>query len=485
MSEPDDAERGILRLPVELLQDILVCLPDPRSLVRTIQASPAFYSSFKQNEQHIIATVLTNCIGTGVLREAQLTRDCVPPVLSTELAEEPLDLDKELQDKLDTYIVDFLRSWPIASDLTRTSWALGDALALGDFHSEVILPLKDRFIQASSDPRSCAMAARIRKSLEVRPVSYLEQERICRALYRFEIFRRLFGCFSWRTDELMDFTTIFFSEFTPWEIAQLGCIHDFLGRQITPVFDDVARHDIVWGEFKTMFDANITDGAVQHLLTLGLEVILAIARLQDAPYMVREKTLSPEDKPPSENDDFFNSALIDFNYRACPANDEDLYNTLLSAPPFHPDNDLGPETIWRMSCPPDGSSLAVFERHDWISRCWGYVLWDHARLQNLDSRGDFLLSVLQEPATNPVPQPQNPSKEGREASWQRRSALYYRGCRGYWSEGEESKARWPKGEMTSRHGQLLKQEWEEKLRHKPESLEDAKRYWEAELSQHN
>lgn len=242
MSQPDDTERGILRLPVELLQDILACLPDPRSLVRTIQASPAFYSSFKQDEQHIVATVLTNCIGTGVLREAQLTRDCVPPVLSTELAEEPLDLDEELQDRLDTYIVDFLRSWPTASELTQTSWALRDALALGDFHSKVILPLKDKFIQASSDPKSCTMAARIRKSLEVRPVSYLEQERICRALYRFEIFRRLFGCFSWRTDELMEFTTMFFSKFAPWEIAQLGCIQDFLGRQITPGKTLTASH---------------------------------------------------------------------------------------------------------------------------------------------------------------------------------------------------------------------------------------------------
>lgn len=232
-----------------------------------------------------------------------------------------------------------------------------------------------------------------------------------------------------------------------------------------------------------MFDANITDGTVQHLLTLGLRAILAIARLQDAPYTVREKALSPEDKPPSENDDFLTSALIDFNYRACLAREDELHNTLLSATPFHPDTDLGPETIWRMSCPPDGSSLALFERHDWISRCWGYVLWDHARLQNLDSRGDFLLSVLQEPANNPVPEPQNPSKEEREASWQGRSALYYGGCRGYWAEGEERKVRWPEGEMTSQHGQLLKQERVEKLRHKPESLEDAKRYWEAELSQ--
>lgn len=68
----------------------------------------------------------------------------------------------------------------------------------------------------------------------MRPVSNPEKERICRALYRFELFRRLFGYFAWWTDELMGLAMVFFTRLSPWEIAQLGCIHDFLGRQVIP-----------------------------------------------------------------------------------------------------------------------------------------------------------------------------------------------------------------------------------------------------------
>lgn len=234
MTQLEDVERGILKLPVELLQHILPCLSDPRSLVSAIQISRIFYPNFQENEQHIVATVLERCVGAGVLREAKPTRNCVPPVLSTKLTEQPPDLDDKLQEELNMCISRFLHDQPGKIDSNQSSCTLSDALALGNFHADVILPLKASFIQTSSDPKSCMMSAKVEESLSMRSASNLEEERICRALYRFELFRRLFGCFAWRTDELMDLATMFFSMFSPWEIAQIGCIHDFLGRQVIP-----------------------------------------------------------------------------------------------------------------------------------------------------------------------------------------------------------------------------------------------------------
>lgn len=187
---------------------------------------------------------------------------------------------------------------------------------------------------------------------------------------------------------------------------------------------------------------------------------------------------------PPENDDFLNLALIDINARARPSSVEELWNTLLSAPPFHPYADTGPEAIWRLSCPQDGFSLAIFERHDWISRRWGYVLWDHARLLDLEPRGDSLFLTPWEPAVDPVPRPEGPSEEEREASWRKRSVLYNKGCRGYWAEGDESRVRWPEERKRSPgpEEQLRKHREEEERRWTPGSLEDAKRYWEVELA---
>lgn len=486
MSRPDSSERGILRLPLELLQDILACLTDPRSLVCALQASPALYYSFKGNEQHILAAIMTNCIGAGVLREAQLTRDCTPPVLATRVAGYPADPHKkvgeELEEELRMYLAAFLlRDWPEAGGSARKSWAISDALTLGNYHTEVILPLKDQFIKAASDPASCTMAAKLRKGLEVRPVTNLEEERICRALYLIELFRRVYGCNS-RLEWLGGVAQVFLHKFAPLEIAQLGCIHDFLSEQITPgalqpitrfkpqthtsastcslnifvssllsslaniiipqVFNDVARHDVVWGgNFRVGFDADVDNGTIQHLLTLGLEETLAIIRLQDSPYEARRKALSPEEEAPYVNDDFLWSALIMFDDNAEEAN---LYSSLYSAPPFHPDPDPGPELTWRISCPQDGSSLSIYNEHDWISRPWGYVFWDYARLQGLILTGDVLSSASWEPRVSSVRIPQPPpSEEEREASYQMRSSIYRRGGRGYWAEGGESRVQWP------------------------------------------
>lgn len=249
------------------------------------------------------------------------------------------------------------------------------------------------------------------------------------------------------------------------------------------VFNDVACHDITWGEFSIMFDADAADGTIQHLLTVGLTKILAIARLQEADYREREKLFKPDNNIPSENDDFLHSVLIETNYRANPTVDESLYDTLLSAMPCYADPDPGPETMWRLSCPQDGSSLALFERHDWISRRWGYVLWDHARLYDLTRQGAFQLSPPWEPAANPRSESPDPAERDQEASWRIRSSLYARGGRGWWAEGDESRVRWPGKRTTPLEEQRRKREQEEKLRHKPESLDDAKRYWAAGLLQ--
>lgn len=81
--------------------------------------------------------------------------------------------------------------------------------------------------------------------------------------------------------------------------------------------------------------------------------------------------------------------------------DESPFNTLLSTLPFHTDADPGPETIWSLSRSQDGTSLAIFEQHDWISRRWGYVLWDYARLCDLDRRRyPSLVAIL---GTNHIP----------------------------------------------------------------------------------
>lgn len=69
----------------------------------------------------------------------------------------------------------------------------------------------------------------------VSPATFQEVCRIKRSFYRFETFCNLFR----EVDKVLsvvheDRKTCFFQTLAPWEIEQLGCVHDFLVEAISP-----------------------------------------------------------------------------------------------------------------------------------------------------------------------------------------------------------------------------------------------------------
>jgi hypothetical protein len=75
------------------------------------------------------------------------------------------------------------------------------------------------------------------------------------------------------------------------------------------VFNDVAKHDIVWGELKVDFDTDICSSTIQHLLTLGLEKVHLLLTCKT--YTDREKALRFDEMPPAENEEFWAAAFMD------------------------------------------------------------------------------------------------------------------------------------------------------------------------------
>jgi hypothetical protein len=61
-----------------------------------------------------------------------------------------------------------------------------------------------------------------------------EMSRIKRTFYYFEIFRNWFRDLPDARVLLEEKMDVFFSALAPWEVEQLGCIHDFLLHQIKP-----------------------------------------------------------------------------------------------------------------------------------------------------------------------------------------------------------------------------------------------------------
>lgn len=238
MINPGGDKQGILSLPIEILHGILSSLPDPRTLTRTVLTCRQLYAVFKNNEGAIVSAVVTNCIGFAVLPEAVLAHDCAPPELVTSLTKQQHEL--EIEDRLTNlhgYIKQFLQKELQPRRRPPSRYTMNKANLLCDFHLQVVCPLKEKFIMSLGHgffPYTEQLGLSLRDDLWLHPISRLEEERIYRNLYRFEIFRKLFGHFCWREEDLLEYSQGFFGKFTKWELAQLGCIHDFLAREIIP-----------------------------------------------------------------------------------------------------------------------------------------------------------------------------------------------------------------------------------------------------------
>ncbi|KAL6366094.1 hypothetical protein LRP88_00190 [Fusarium phalaenopsidis] len=226
-----------------------------------------------------------------------------------------------------------------------------------------------------------------------------EWERIERVLYRFELFRKLFGRFHQSEGKLKPLAKSFFQKFAPWENAQLGCIHDFLAREVGQVYNYVAEHDIVWGAYRITLNG-YGGYAIQHLPTLGLSKILEIARSET----FGEKSRLVGGGAPIDR---MNNAFLLIAFRSIYDIDhgnKKAAKAMRKLPPFFDDGDdgdNGPESTWRYT---------------------------------LEERVDYLV-IEEEREENPYT-----LLNDRDTydSFGTRFDLYELGLRGYWAPGDES-----------------------------------------------
>ncbi|KAK6956990.1 hypothetical protein Daesc_002274 [Daldinia eschscholtzii] len=242
-------------------------------------------------------------------------------------------------------------------------------------------------------------------------------------------------------------------------------ISSVLGKSLGLAFNEVAQHDVVWGEHSIELETTFDDAMIQDLLASGLERILQIASAKS--YREREALLTVFEMPPGVNNVFlmyYFEGIEELN----PEEDDAL--DILEAPAFFPDEDIGAEQIWRISLDYDPSrDFAIYDALDWTYRECGYVFWDQERLQALGA-----LTPPWKPAER---SPQNyspiPLQEVYD-SWRERSAIYKRGGRGYWSKGDYTRVVWPDRKTTSLDTDV-------RMPYLPESLAEAKEFWQAVL----
>ncbi|KAF2745517.1 hypothetical protein M011DRAFT_488120 [Sporormia fimetaria CBS 119925] len=435
----DASSPFIDRLSLELQQMILCQLGDVLSLRSAALTCRALYHAVLSAETLITTRVWLEQVGIDALPEA---------CLALEAARGEPHSQETARKFIETHLQK--RAEP------AIPWALSSAIPMAKL-CVCVTDLASRFIEA------CATKTNI---LSSSPPSTEEVSRIRQALYRFEIFCSLFRLETNDGGPGPDLVNAYFSCFSPWEIEQLACVHDFLVRVVAPAFNDVAEHDILWGVIHVEsieFVDNFDTGHIQHVLSLGLQKLRLIS--MTAAYKERYELL--EGSKPVYRSMFLHEALT---ILPDPAGDmiftettaAEIRNQLTT---FFVDSDGGPFEAW-MWANQDESFRSVYREEHAPLRQWGYVMWDRQRLANngiFDSRWE-------RPETSQEDMNERTRRRAEiELSWEQREVIATSGGWGWWSLADHSKIIWP--ERKSQPAQYRRRA---PSRFEPKTLEEAR-----------
>ncbi|KAJ5618729.1 zinc finger domain protein [Penicillium herquei] len=266
-----------------------------------------------------------------------------------------------------------------------------------------------------------------------------ENYRIERSFYVFEVCCSLF----WQSKNPLpwdDQLDKFFKRFAPWENEQLACIHDFLLDELEPAFNEVAAHDVKFGDLSIHWAEN-DNPWLQGYVSCGLKFLekVSTACTYEERHRLLNEHLSPSSSGtplieillesnglyPEERDGLDDQAMV--KLRLLPSQ----YNSL--------DPNSGPAEIWFQAHEGDDSSQYVAALAHRASRKVAYVMMDASRKRDM-TRFDGTEKSLAWDTSAHENFVQQYAQQLR--SFEIRSDIFLRGGRGWWSEGDTSQIQW-------------------------------------------
>jgi hypothetical protein len=257
------------KLPSELKSQILLDMSDLQTLNALIHASPSYHQVYTSQRINILSKVME--------------RELEPPVLADAIATLAASRLADGEDRI-TKVRDFLDQY------RTTIYAKGgsglssitpeDISCVARLHT-AITTIALRFYEFTVVARPHLPDV---ESTRPSP-SRTELQRIYRALYRFEMFCKLFSSNRIPRDSTRYFQTgypytgatssaplnlteadgrdisdWFLAIFQPWEVEEIGCVYDFLSRQYDTLFKQVAEHPSKYqANYRFMDDFNSED----------------------------------------------------------------------------------------------------------------------------------------------------------------------------------------------------------------------------------
>ncbi|CAF9920038.1 MAG: hypothetical protein ALECFALPRED_001411 [Alectoria fallacina] len=429
LTASDIAQLQLTSLTPELKCAIFTNLPDVTSAKSLALASSSFYYTFLDAQALILTQVLQNEISTPLLHGA---------FAAYKASRIPVWSKQAIQDFLNEYFGD---SVPHKSQ----KWKLSEALHMSRIHSCVeFFTAEFASFALSKNPTARGSNA---------APSFTEIIRIKRILYRFELYCNLFrkpihdrmirgqrNCLIQPSPfEKQEQRGIFFDRFSPWENEQLGCIHDYLIEEITVAFNDVAEHDVDWGELSIAWvdtSGNGEDFYKEGFLLKGLDFIfqLSTARIYDDRHSLLELSQNSggsylfEALGPPRLLQYGGVPLEEYNEE-----EEKLY----VRSPFDDDDDIGPAEAWRRVHAKSTKGRFYYVEDHCLFRRRGYVMWDLSRLLGWNFLSLPVQALASERLSGYLEHLEKKAeREKQEVSWTERSRIWSEGGRGWWAPGD-------------------------------------------------
>ncbi|MCJ1243610.1 hypothetical protein MMC30_000807 [Trapelia coarctata] len=251
------APAGLSSLPTELVLMVMLQLCIPRDVYSINRSSVAIHRTFLTHKRKILSTVIRRVISSEVLpdalaacdasRIAGLISHCNSLDWSTRTS---IRENRKVEDSMIQQATDFLRNYRQrrqhqVDDLSSTLrlcrlWTITECFVTR--YSEQAFKNMHHYLKRQK-PRTS------RDSLErlspTGAVSKAEYSRLQRAIFRFEIYRKLFTC---GVESNSSYTPIMDQReqsrllqvlFRPWELGELACVHEYLIKEMEYSFDEL------------------------------------------------------------------------------------------------------------------------------------------------------------------------------------------------------------------------------------------------------
>lgn len=226
---PVQVDAPLEKLPPEIRREILSTLK-LEELSCMIRASPVFYQQYMQGPIYFLGTCLENTLG-NVLIDAFVVSQSGSHSFRRQRSEDTISYILEL----------YQGSREGTHSVARSALCSDDhILEILNFYCRVIRPIARLYVTWSLDN----LADESQVSYVHGPLSKVEETRILRALYRFQLCCQIF--------EALDNLSEFIYLFEPWEAEEVMCIYAFAdGIYNGPVPQIKPRINYLYGSLRS------------------------------------------------------------------------------------------------------------------------------------------------------------------------------------------------------------------------------------------